>query len=156
MRALWGKPTRADQTVIRGRTVEVDLALLADAATIDAAGKLNILGVFDRLTSASLPAQHPQMVLILRFTASLQEMGRHHVEIALRDPSGGEVMRIDGDMQLGGGSGARGGAIKVPHILHLDGLVFPKAGLYAFDVAVDDEHLVSVPLAVMGPTGAEA
>ena len=29
--------------------MEIDLALLADAATIDAAGKLNILGVFDRI-----------------------------------------------------------------------------------------------------------
>ena len=29
--------------------MDVDLALLADAATIDGAGKLNILGIFDRL-----------------------------------------------------------------------------------------------------------
>lgn len=136
--------------------MEVDLALLADAATIDASGKLNILGVFDRLSTGALPAQHPQMVLILRFTASVQEMGRHHVAIALRDPKGQEAMRIDGDMHLGSGPGAVGEGIRVPHILHLDGLVFATAGRYAFDVSVDGEHHVSVPLTVHASGGAEA
>ncbi len=136
--------------------MEVDLALLADAATIDAAGKLNILGVFDHLSTANLPAQHPHMVLILRFTASVQEMGRHDVAISLRDPRGGEAMHIDGEMHLGARVGGAGEGIKVPHILHLDGLVFPAAGRYAFDVRVDGEHHVSVPLMVSGPARAEA
>ena len=35
--------------------MEVDLALLADAATIDGSGKLNILGIFDRLTTSAFP-----------------------------------------------------------------------------------------------------
>lgn len=136
--------------------MEVDLALLADAATIDAAGKLNVLGVFDHLSTASLPAQHPHMVLILRFASSVQEIGRHQVAISLRDPRGAEAMRIDGEMHLGSGPGAVGEGIKVPHILHLDGLVFPTAGRYAFDVSVDGEHHVSVPLMVSGPARAEA
>ncbi|GMV03880.1 MAG: hypothetical protein AMXMBFR53_01620 [Gemmatimonadota bacterium] len=136
--------------------MDVDMALLADAATIDAAGKLNILGIFDRISTASFPAQHPQMVLILRFTASVQEMGRHHVAIALRDPRGQEAMRIDGDMHLGSGPGAVGEGIRVPHILHLDGLVFAGAGRYSFDVTVDGDHHVSVPLTVQGPAAAEA
>lgn len=131
--------------------MDVDLALLADAATIDASGKLNILGIFDRLGTASLPAQHPQMVLILRFTASVQEMGTHHVAIALRDPSGQEVMKVDGDMHLGSGPHSMGEGIRVPHILHMDGLVFPVAGRYFFDVNVDGVHQVSVPLMVQGP-----
>jgi hypothetical protein len=136
--------------------MEVDLALLADAATIDASGKLNVLGVFDHLSTGALPAQHPHMVLILRFSASVQEMGRHRVEISLRDPMGGEAMRLDGEMHLGSGPGAMGEGIKVPHILHLDGLVFTVAGRYAFDVAVDGEHHVSLPLTVSGPARAEA
>lgn len=136
--------------------MDVDLALLADAATIDAAGKLNILGVFDRLSTANLPAQHPHMVLVLRFSASVQEMGRHHVAITLRDPAGKEAMRIDGDMHLGSGMGATASGMKVPHVLHLDGLVFPVAGRYAFDVSVDDEHHVSIPLTVHAGGGGAA
>ena len=39
----------------------------------------------------------------------------------------------------------------MPHILNMDGLIFPTAGQYAFDVRVDGEHHVSIPLAVDGP-----
>ena len=133
--------------------MEVDLALLADAATIDASGKLNILGVFDRLTAASFPVQHPHLVLILRFSAGVPEMGKHQVEIRLRDPAGKEAMSIDGEMQLGAGPRALAQGVKVPHILHLDGLVFPTGGAYYFEVRVDGEHHVSVPLTVHAMAG---
>ena len=137
--------------------MEVDLALLADAATIDASGKLNILGVFDRLGGMGLPLRHPRMAMVLRFTAGVQEAGRHVVEITLKDPDGEELVRVDGEMHLAPGPHALGGGVRVPHILNMDGLVFPKAGRYAFDVRVDDEHHVTIPLAVAsGSAGAEA
>ena len=131
--------------------MDVDLALLADAATIDGAGKLNILGIFDRLHTPTFPARHPRMVLILRFTAALNEMGRHDIEITLKDPGGVELMRVDGEMHLGPGPTAGAAGIRVPHVLNIDGLVIPKPGTYAFDVRVDGEHHVSLPLTVYGP-----
>jgi Family of unknown function (DUF6941) len=133
--------------------MEVDLALLADAATIDGSGKLNILGVFDRLTTGSFPARHPRLVLILRFAAGLNETGKHEVGISMKDPDGGEVVRLDGEMHLGAGPGAVLGGVKMPHVLNMDGLVFPKAGVYSFDVRVDGEHHVSIPLTVVGMDG---
>lgn len=137
--------------------MEVDLALLADAATIDASGKLNILGIFDRLGGMALPLRHPRMAMVLRFSAGVQEVGRHVVEITLRDPDGEEVVRVDGEMHLAPGPGSVGGGVKVPHILNMDGLVFPKAGGYGFDVRVDGEHHVTIPLTVAsGSPGAEA
>ncbi len=136
--------------------MEVDLALLADAATIDAAGKLNILGVFDRISTGSFPAQHGHMVLVLRFTADVGEIGKHEVVIALRDPRGQQVAQLNGDMQLGAGRSGMSEGLKVPHVLHLDGMVFPFPGQYAFDVVVDGEHHVTVPLHVSGPVSAMA
>jgi len=136
--------------------MEVDMALLADAATIDAAGKLNILGVFDRISTSSFPAQHPHMVLILRFTAGVGEIGTHKVEISLSDPRGQRVVHLNGDMQLGAGRSGVAEGLKVPHVLHLDGMVFPVPGRYAFDVRIDGEHHVTVPLHVAGPAAAEA
>lgn len=128
--------------------MEVDLALLADAATIDGTGKLNILGVFDRLGTASFPARHPRLALVLRFTAGVHEVGQHQVAIGLKSPDGSEVVRIDGEMNLTAGPmGVRSGVL-VPHILNMDGLVFPIEGRYAFDVLVDGEHQVSIPLTV--------
>ena len=49
--------------------MRVDLALLADAATVDSAGKLNILGIFDSITSTRFPAKHGLISLVLRFSA---------------------------------------------------------------------------------------
>lgn len=136
--------------------MEVDLALLADAATIDAAGKLNILGVFDRISTATFPAQHGHMVLVLRFSADIGEIGKHQVVISLRDPRGQQVAQLNGDMQLGTGRSGMSEGLKLPHVLHIDGMVFPFAGQYSFDVTVDGEHHVTVPLHVAGPASAMA
>jgi len=130
--------------------MEVDLALLADAATIDATGKMNILGVFDRIGVSQFPAQHGRIALVLRLTAGTSEMGPHDMEIRLSDPAGAEVLSLNGEMQLGGGPEV-GEGIRVPHVLNLDGLVFPRPGRYSFDVKVDGEHHVSIPLVVNGP-----
>jgi hypothetical protein len=131
--------------------MDVDLALLADAATIDGSGKLNILGIFDRLTTTSFPTRHPRMSLVLRFAAGIHEVGRHQVAISLKGPDGKEVLRVDGEMNLAPGPTSAGGAVLVPHVLNMDGLVFPVPGRYAFDVKVDGVHQASLPLSVHGP-----
>jgi hypothetical protein len=131
--------------------MEVDLTLIADAATIDGSGKLNILGIFDRIGTSQFPARHPHMVLILRFIAGLNETGKHEVGIVLKDPTGQELVRVDGEIQLAPGPASVAGGIRVPHVLNLDGLVFPVPGRYSFDVRVDGEHHASLPLTVYGP-----
>jgi len=45
-------------------------ALFADAANLSQEGKLNVLGVFDALHVASLPAVHPRATLVVRLKAS--------------------------------------------------------------------------------------
>ena len=132
--------------------MEIDLALLADAATIDASGKLSILGIFDRIGVVQFPAQHGRITLVLRFTAGISEIGNHEVDIRMADPEGAEVLSLSGEVQLAGGAVARD-AIRVPHILNLDGLVFTRPGMYSFDVKVDGKHHVSLPLSVEGPGG---
>jgi hypothetical protein len=133
--------------------MEVDLALLADAATIDATGKLNILGVFDRLQGRGFPLQHGRVTLILRFTAGIQEAGAHEAEIRMLSPDGGELLRLNGEMKLDPGPVTAGGMIRVPHVINLDGLVFPEAGRYSFEIRVDGKHHVSIPLTVSGMGG---
>lgn len=132
----------------------MDLALLADAATIDASGKLNILGIFDRLSATAFPVRHPHMVMVLRFAAGVDESGQHEVEIVLRGPEGDEVVRVDGEMTLGGGSASVANGLRVPQVLNMDGLVFGKAGRYAFDVRVDGDTHVTLPLIVTDVSGA--
>jgi len=133
--------------------MEVDLALLADAANIDASGKLNILGVFDHLAVASFPTRHPRLSLVLRFSAGVTAVGKHQIAIALKGPDGKEVVRIDGEMHLAPGPSSAGGAILIPHVLNMDGLIFPVPGRYFFDVHVDGDHHASIPLLIEGREG---
>jgi hypothetical protein len=133
--------------------MEVDLALLADAATIDGSGKLNILGIFDRLGTNAFPTRHPRLSLVLRFSAGVHEVGRHEVAIVLKASDGKELVHIDGEMNLSAGPRVIADGVLVPHILNLDGLVFPSPGRYSFEVIVDGEHHVSIPLTVDGPSG---
>lgn len=131
--------------------MEIDLALLADAATVDASGKLNILGVFDRLTAPVFPAQHGRISLVLRFQATVQDAGRHQIQISFLDPAGTEVVGLKGEIQIGVGKQAVEEGVRVPQVLNLDGIVFAEAGRYSFDVRIDGEHHVSIPLTVAGP-----
>lgn len=133
--------------------MDIDLALLADAATIDAGGKLNILGVFDRINATSFPARHGRLAMVLRFSAGLDEAGEHEMEIVLRDPDGEELMRLDGNIHFGPGPMQAGGEIRVPHVLNLDGLVFSEPGRHTFDLRVDGRHLRSISLNVTEATG---
>ena len=126
--------------------MEVDLALVADAATVDGSGKLNILGVFDRISASSFPAPHPHLSLVLRFMATMNEAGTHGVEIRLLDPDGGEMLKMNGDIQVLPGSLESGGQVRVPQVVNIDRMVFPKPGRYAFDIRVDGLHQVSIPL----------
>ena len=134
--------------------MDIDLALLADAATVDSGGKLNILGIFDRINASSFPARHGRVALVVRFTAGVHEAGEHEVEIVLRDPQGEKVVGLDGKIHFGPGPRYTGGEIRVPHVLNLDGLVFKEPGRYSFDLRVDGQHHRSLPLTVVSATGA--
>lgn len=129
--------------------MQIDLALLADAATVDVSGKLNILGVFDRITSAEFPAPPLRVCLVLRFSASVSEAGSHEVLIRLKGPAGKEIFRLDGEMVMAPGPGSTEDGIHVPQVLNMEGVVFERPGHYSFDVGIDGEHHASVPLNVV-------
>lgn len=130
----------------------IDLSLLCDAATVDAAGKLNVLGVFDRIQAREFPARHGRVCLVIRLAARAGDAGEHTAEIRLVTPDGDDLVRLDGKLQVGPAHGDE--VTRIPHVLNLDGLVFPKAGAYSFEIAIDGESLASIPLRLVDATAA--
>jgi len=68
--------------------MHVSFALFADAANLSQEGKLNILGVFDALQVASLPAVHPRAHLVVHLKGTGADMGAHSVAFRWLSPAG--------------------------------------------------------------------
>ena len=126
--------------------MQVKLALLADYANVTAEGKLNILGIFDRINVQEIPATHPQMHLILRLEAHPAERNRpHNVEIRLHDPDGQTIFDVSGDMVP---MGVGGQNTATNQILTLNNLQITKTGGYTFVVLVNNDLKSEVPLEI--------
>ncbi len=128
--------------------MEIDLALLADAATVDGTGKLSVLGIFDQIAAAGFPARHGRIALVLRFSTAMGEVGDHTVEIRLTGPGSAEVLRIEGKMGIPEGVPLPPSGHRNAQVLNLDGVIFPVPGMYSFEISLDGEHRLSIPLTV--------
>jgi hypothetical protein len=132
--------------------MEVDLAVVADAANVSQEGKLNILGVFDTIWAREFPFRHAAMVFVLRVRADFTDQGAHELEIRLMDADGAQLFKAEGPLKVPGGPPGR--PIKPHVIMGLSGISFPGPGDYSFEVKIDERHLKSVPLWVMeAPSG---
>lgn len=126
--------------------MNLDIALLADAATVDASGKLNVLGAFHRLRGPEFPLRHGRLALVLRFAPEPGDAGRMEVGIRLLGPEEKLILRLDGQVDVNVGDESID--IRIPQVLNLDGIVFPMGGTYRFLVDVDGEEVGEVPLKV--------
>lgn len=126
--------------------MEIDMAFVADAATVDAAGKLNVLGVYDTIVSPQFPLKKPQMVLVIRFVAHGVESGSHPTKIWLMDADGQKLINADVEVNFQEGAGGEGRRLKGQILFSINSMVFPKPGDYSFEIIVDEKNMASVPL----------
>jgi hypothetical protein len=122
--------------------MHVSFALFADAANLSQEGKLNILGVFDALQVASLPAIHPRAHLVVHLKGSGVDTGSHTVSFRWLSPSGQELWNSSGDLNVG--APPPGVAeMDLPLIAQLD-LPMDAVGAYTMAIAIDGDHTVDV------------
>jgi hypothetical protein len=126
--------------------MHVSFALFADAANLSQEGKLNILGVFDALQVATLPAVHPRAHLVVHLKGSGSDVGQHTVSFRWLSPSGHELWTSSGDLNVGS---PPPGVVEMdlPLIAQLD-LPMDSAGSYNMAIAIDGEHTMDVGVQV--------
>ncbi len=127
--------------------MEIDLAVVADAANVSQEGKLNILGIFDTIWAREFPFRHSAMVFVLRVTADFTDTGAHQLQVRLMGADGEQLFKAEGPLKVPPGTPGR--PVKPHVIMGLGGVSFPKPGDYSFEVIVDEQPLRSVPLHVM-------
>jgi hypothetical protein len=127
--------------------MRVEIFTLCDAATVDAGGKLNILGTFDRLNAREAPVIHPQCSLAMKLRFERVEEGRKRIRIAFIDSDGAAVMpplEATTDVQFRG----EDATATVSLALNIHQFRLPRFGEYSIDLAVDDRQEASSPLYV--------
>jgi Family of unknown function (DUF6941) len=127
--------------------MKVEIFTLCDAATVDAGGKLSILGSFDRLNAREAPVIHPQCSLAMKLRFERVEEGRKRIRIAFIDSDGAPVMsplEATADVHFPG----QDATSTVSLALNIHQLRLPRFGEYSIDVAVDDRQEASSPLYV--------
>jgi len=128
--------------------VQIALALLADGANISREGKLNILGIFDRISTQSLPAMHPQMQLIMIIEADRGDADREHkLGIELIDADGGKLFSMTGSIKFS--TPPPGERVRINHIIQLNNLRFERIGIFEFKILINNEVRKSVLLHVV-------
>jgi hypothetical protein len=131
--------------------MNVEILTLCDAATLDTAGKLNILGSFDRINAAAEPILHMHCALALKLRFERVEEAQKKFRLAFVDSDGTAVMPpIDGtaDVHFEGNDSSS----TVSMALDIQQLKLPKFGEYSIDLAIDSRHEASIPLFVKPST----
>jgi hypothetical protein len=128
--------------------MQVEIAVLADAANISREGKLNICGVFQHIYGQAVPIGWPMMSLVLQLRLLPEETGkRHTLIIRLNGPDGKLVQQFpDAQFEAPADPGSR--KVTVPLTANFAGLVFPGFGLYGFELVVDGKSLSTIELEV--------
>jgi hypothetical protein len=125
--------------------MEVLVLLAADYANLERSGKLNVMGIFNDINSATFPIRRPLMHLIFKLGTELGEFNQSRtVTVKLLDEDGGELLSIPQNIEIPKSGGGR--RPELNFIMELRDIVFQKPGRYDFVILVDNDHKKELPI----------
>ncbi|HEY7686313.1 MAG TPA: hypothetical protein VH833_09440, partial [Gemmatimonadales bacterium] len=116
--------------------IRAQYAVLTEFAREGARGKMDLLGVFDRVFAARVPAQHPQLVFVALIVAdSEDDLGRKSVHFQCTRPTGQVLFEQQGEMELRPAAGTWLASGRL--VFQVQGLPLPDWGKYLFTLQLD-------------------
>jgi hypothetical protein len=113
------------------------MAFLADEANVSQEGKLNVLGIFDRIAAPVFPVTHPRLVYAFRVQAEYEDSGRPlPIRVRLEDEDGGTLFEAAGEITAP--IVPPGEFLGANQLFSLVGVQFPRPGTYRFVVNVGE------------------
>ncbi len=122
--------------------VSVEWAVLCDYAFQDAGRKTCIIGIFDRIFAAGVPATHHQAAVVIKLVGEPQE--RINLRLAISRPTGETLAEVRGEGRL---SDTGTEEIK----LNLANFPLPDFGIYGINIYVGDTLAKTVTFTVTRP-----
>jgi len=127
--------------------MNIQVAVLCDAATQDSSSKLNILGAFDTIFAPQLPALHLQCAVALRVTFSAGDEGQHKLALNFINADGRSIMPpIEVPVAVALPEDTH--FVTLNFVVNIQQLQFPEAGLYSVDIRLDGQSEAGIPLQV--------
>jgi hypothetical protein len=130
--------------------MELEFAMLAEAANTLPDARLNILGgSLEAIYARNFPAIHPNMVVILRIKAHPSEMtGEHQVLIYLKDTDGKDIISGIQILIPPASSKIASGTKRFSANLigQLANIHFPQKGSYSLEILIDGRHEKSLAI----------
>jgi hypothetical protein len=124
--------------------MKVELLAICDAAT-DSGGKLNILGIYDTIQAATVPAVHSRCAIVIKIRFERIERGEHRLKLNIVDQDGNLVIpSLDAPITMNFPDTVPSGTVQL--ILDMQNLRFQKFGEFSIDLAVDGRQEASIPL----------
>ena len=133
--------------------MDLKFALLADHVNTTLEGKLNIIGEFNAISAARVPATHPFLFLVARLEASVSEGTEHELTIGIYDEDGQKVMPKSPTFPIKFKPQGRGLPLRAQVVAQLGGLRFDHFGSFEFHLLVDGRLEARVPFLVSQVTG---
>lgn len=127
--------------------MKVEIFTLCDAATVDASGKLNILGTFDRMWLQATPAIYPLCTLAIKIRFTQIEEGVKRIRISFTDADGHLIMpRLDAQTQIQIGPNETSATTQM--VMVIPQLRLPSFGDYSLGLAIDGMEAATFLLSV--------
>ena len=119
-----------------------DWAVLCDYAFLDVNRKLCLIGIFDRILAAAVPATQHQAALALKLVGEPKEQVQLRLEVVR--PTGEVLARVEG-----GGELSEAGTAELH--MGMAGLPLPDFGIYAFNLYIANELVRTIGVTVTRP-----
>lgn len=120
-------------------------AVTCEDASVRPDGRVDLHGVFHQLYAPAFPAQQDHLTLAAVIEWEPAERGRIAFRIDLADPGGAPALTINGHSDVGAvPTGEAPPQTRL--VLPMEGVVFPAAGTYTFQLYVGDEQMMLAPL----------
>ncbi len=139
---LYGIIPRPFAEILESRySVKVIMMVAADYAAVEPqTGKLNVIGVFNRIAAKEFPIAHPRMYIAIKFEGEITDGSRsHQLSVALASEDGVNLIAIEGELPMP--ASPPGIPPQCNLVIELNQLKFENPGDYRFYVRVNEGEL---------------